>query len=62
MKFQPPKQQPLLVTLTSADDLKSEKAVLDPNGSQAGVQHEDNRQRNESLRPGTRPDQDVHQS
>src|SRR5882724_1152047 len=31
MKFQPPKQQPLLVTLTSADDLKSEKAVLDPN-------------------------------
>ncbi len=31
MKFQPPKQQPLLVTLTSADDLKSEKIVLDPN-------------------------------
>ena len=31
MKFQPPKQQPLLVTLASADDLKSEKAVLDPN-------------------------------
>src|SRR5207249_2347616 len=31
MKFQPPKQQPLLVTLTSADDLKSEKMVLDPN-------------------------------
>jgi len=31
MKFQPPKQQPLLVTLTSADDLKSEKVVLDPN-------------------------------
>ena len=30
MKFQPPKQQPLLVTLTSADDLKSEKVVLDP--------------------------------
>src|ERR1043166_6608943 len=30
-KFQPPKQQPLLVTLTSADDLKSEKVVLDPN-------------------------------
>jgi len=32
MKFQPPKQQPLLVTLASADDLKSEKVVLDPNG------------------------------
>ena len=31
MKFQPPKQQPMLVTLTSADDLKSEKMVLDPN-------------------------------
>jgi len=31
MKFQPPKQQPLLVTLPSADDLKSEKVVLDPN-------------------------------
>jgi prolyl oligopeptidase len=31
MKFQPPKQQPLLVTLTSADDLKSERLVLDPN-------------------------------
>jgi prolyl oligopeptidase len=31
MKFQPPKQQPLLVTLTSADDHKSEKVVLDPN-------------------------------
>jgi prolyl oligopeptidase len=31
MKFQPPKQQPLLVTLASADDLKSEKIVLDPN-------------------------------
>jgi len=31
MKFQPPKQQPLLVTLVSADDLKSEKIVLDPN-------------------------------
>src|SRR4030095_13587872 len=31
MKFQPPKQQPLLVTLTSANDLKSEKVVLDPN-------------------------------
>jgi prolyl oligopeptidase len=31
MKFQPPKQQPLLVTLTSADDLNSEKVVLDPN-------------------------------
>jgi prolyl oligopeptidase len=31
MKFQPPKQQPLLVTLASADDLKSEKVVLNPN-------------------------------
>src|SRR5262245_19951218 len=31
MKFQPPKQQPLLVTFASADDLKSEKIVLDPN-------------------------------
>jgi len=31
MKFQPPKQQPMLVTLTSAEDLKSEKIVLDPN-------------------------------
>jgi len=31
MKFQPPKQQPLLITLTSVDDLKSEKIVLDPN-------------------------------
>jgi len=31
MKFQPPKQQPLLVTLTSADDLKSERTILDPN-------------------------------
>jgi prolyl oligopeptidase len=31
MKFQPPKQQPLLVTLASADNLKSEKVVLDPN-------------------------------
>ena len=31
LKFQPPKQQRLLVTLTSADDLSSEKVVLDPN-------------------------------
>ena len=31
MKFQPPKQQPMLVTLASADDLKSEKVLLDPN-------------------------------
>jgi prolyl oligopeptidase len=35
MKFQPPKQQQLLVTLTSADDLKSEKVVLDPNALDA---------------------------
>ena len=31
LKFQPPKQQRLLVTLTSADELASEKVVLDPN-------------------------------
>src|SRR5882724_13014660 len=31
MKFQPPKQQQLLVTLSSTDELKSEKVVLDPN-------------------------------
>ena len=31
MKFQPPKQQPMLVTLTSANDLKSEKVLIDPN-------------------------------
>ena len=31
MKFQPPKQQQLLVTLASTNDLKSEKVVLDPN-------------------------------
>ena len=31
MKFQPPKQQPLLVTLASPDDPASEKVVLDPN-------------------------------
>jgi prolyl oligopeptidase len=31
MKFQPPKQQPMLATLASADDLKSEKIILDPN-------------------------------
>ncbi len=31
LKFQPPKQQPLLITLGSAEDLKSEKTVLDPN-------------------------------
>jgi prolyl oligopeptidase len=30
-KFQPPKQQQMLVTLSSADDLKSEKVMLDPN-------------------------------
>jgi len=37
MKFQPPKQQPMLVTLASADDLKSEKIVLDPNVLDAKV-------------------------
>lgn len=31
LKFQPPKQQRLLVTLDSANDLASEKVVLDPN-------------------------------
>ncbi len=31
MKFQPPKQQPMLVTLASANDLKSEKVLVDPN-------------------------------
>jgi prolyl oligopeptidase len=31
MKFQPPKQQPMLVTLNSANDLKSEKVLVDPN-------------------------------
>src|ERR1700726_966556 len=31
MKFQPPKQQQMLMTLASADNLKSEKMVLDPN-------------------------------
>ena len=31
LKFQPPKQQRLLVTLASAFDLASEKVVLDPN-------------------------------
>lgn len=35
MKFQPPKQQPMLVTLTSADDLKSEKVIVDPNAMDA---------------------------
>jgi prolyl oligopeptidase len=35
MKFQPPKQQQMLVTLASADDLKSEKIVLDPNALDA---------------------------
>jgi prolyl oligopeptidase len=35
LKFQPPKQQQMLVTLASADDLKSEKMVLDPNALDA---------------------------
>ena len=35
MKFQPPKQQPMLVTLASADNLKSEKVLLDPNAMDA---------------------------
>jgi prolyl oligopeptidase len=35
LKFQPPKQQQMLVTLKSADDVKSEKMVLDPNALDA---------------------------
>ncbi len=35
MKFQPPKQQQMLVTMASANDLKSEKMVLDPNALDA---------------------------
>lgn len=35
LKFQPPKQQQMLVTLASADDLKSEKIVIDPNAIDA---------------------------
>ena len=31
IKKQPPLQQPLLITLTSADDLSTERVVLDPN-------------------------------
>jgi prolyl oligopeptidase len=31
MKFQPPKNQPYLVTLASLDDLSSERVILDPN-------------------------------
>jgi prolyl oligopeptidase len=31
LKFQPPKQQPMLVRLDSADSLKSEKVLVDPN-------------------------------
>src|SRR5438105_14662385 len=31
LKFQPPKQQPMLVRLSSADELKSEKVLVDPN-------------------------------
>src|ERR1041385_4034697 len=31
IKKQPPLQQPLLVTLTSVDDLNSERVLLDPN-------------------------------
>ena len=31
MKLQPPKQQPFLVVMKSADDLSSERVVLDPN-------------------------------
>ena len=31
MKFQPPKNQPYLVTLASLDDLSTERVILDPN-------------------------------
>jgi len=31
LKIQPPKEQPLLVALKSADDTQSERAILDPN-------------------------------
>jgi prolyl oligopeptidase len=31
MKIQPPKNQPFLITLTSLDDLSSERVILDPN-------------------------------
>src|SRR5208283_4410943 len=31
MKFQPPAQQPWLITLKSPDDPRSERVVLDPN-------------------------------
>src|SRR5215472_14488652 len=31
LKFQPPKQQRLLVTLTAVDDTSSERVILDPN-------------------------------
>jgi prolyl oligopeptidase len=31
LRDQPPKQQPFLVTLASADDAKSERAIVDPN-------------------------------
>lgn len=30
-KFEPPKQQPILVTLRSADDISNEKVIVDPN-------------------------------
>jgi prolyl oligopeptidase len=36
IKHQPPKQQPLLVWLASADDLASERAIVDPNVLDAG--------------------------
>ena len=35
LKFQPPKQQQMLVTLNSADDLKSERVIVDPNAMDA---------------------------
>ncbi|MDQ6913800.1 MAG: prolyl oligopeptidase family serine peptidase [Verrucomicrobiota bacterium] len=35
LEFQPPKQQPMLVMLTSFDDVKSEKVLVDPNALDA---------------------------
>src|SRR2546423_12589300 len=37
LKFKPPKQQPWLVRLDSAMDLKSERVVLDPNELNSNV-------------------------
>jgi len=61
MKFQPPKQQPLLVTLASADDLKSEKVVLDPNVLDTkGVPSSDGKHVAMSLSKGGSEDGTLH--